>query len=153
MCIKCIKSGVNYKMKMNKIEEYNEFVRSKLDAFPTAYAFSEKQLEEAIEKLGAKSRDDLISVGFGGLIRRTDIDKWNQMWHEISEERKRLMKDDDFAYQMFFNTMSNHEYIFTLDDDEIIDACGLTPAIVYGDDKLKDVYNQAKRDYISSFNY
>ena len=54
----------------------------------------------------------------------------------------------DFAYDMFRYELANHEYGYTYDTDDTVEALGLTYDEIDADPKLKDAFERAKRDVI-----
>lgn len=88
--------------------------------FPIAYAFNDKQLQEALEKLGATKEECVTVFGHGDIVKRTDAKALIKMLERHTQELKQKLKDDpDFAYEAFLYEMNNHEYAinWTADDD------------------------------------
>lgn len=106
-----------------KKEQQEEF-----EKFPIAYAFNEKQLEEALEKLGAKKEECVSVFGHGDIVKKENAKKLIEMLERHSEEMKQRLKDDpDFAEAAFLYEMDNHEYAINWSGDEDVLACfGIT---------------------------
>ena len=89
-----------------------------------AFAFSQQQLQEAMEKLGAKDKDELTSIfGIGDIClkkKAKEIAEWS-----IKQEQQRkqwlqsLMQDEQeeiIEYELY-----NHECTYTWDIDPVVD--------------------------------
>ena len=99
--------------------------REEINAFPIAYAFSKKQLEEALVQLGVESIDECATVfGQGDIVRRGDGKKFIAMLERHTQEVKDAMLDDEaFAEAAFRYEMDNHEYALSWDADEEVLRC------------------------------
>lgn len=91
--------------------------------FPIAYAFNDKQLEEALEKLGATKEECVTVFGHGDIVKRTDAKALIKMLGDHTKELQEAMKDPDFAYAAFLYEMDNHEYAINWSADEDVLAC------------------------------
>ena len=116
---------------MKKREEYLELQKrhqKELEDFPIAYAFNDKQLEEALEKLGATKEECVTVFGHGDIVKRTDAKALVKMLEDQREEMLQRIKDDpDFAEAAFLYEMDNHEYAINWSgDDDVLDCFGLT---------------------------
>jgi len=132
---------------MNKYAELKAKHEKQINEFPMAFAFSNKQFEEAKEKLGVKSNDELLSIPCGGMIRKTDKEEYKNLCMAISVEDNAAMKDDEFLYQGFLYELANHEYCITSDPESTLDCFGLTITEVSEDKRLSDIFKKAKVAY------
>lgn len=88
-----------------------------------------------MKKLGLQETDTdkIYRIAPGGFIRKTDADKLDEMFTRHTKERKEAMAADidgtGYLFQMFRYELANHEYSYTWDAEETLDALGLT----YGD--------------------
>lgn len=57
---------------MNKYDIWRKEAQKKFNDFPVGFTFNKKQLAEGMEKLGVKTKDELVSIGYGGFIRKKD---------------------------------------------------------------------------------
>ena len=120
--------------------------REELNNFPIAYAFNDKQLKEALEKLGVDSVDDCVTVfGHGDIVKRGDASKFIDMLKRHTQEVKdALIADKEFAEAAFLYEMDNHEYAINWDgDDDVLRCFGLD----YDDLvelNLEDAYRRAR---------
>ena len=110
-----------------KRQEYLDFKKQQekeFAEFPIAYAFNEKQLEEALAKLGATKEECVTVFGHGDIVKRTDAKDLIKLMERHTEEMKQKLKDDvEFAEAAFLYEMDNHEYAINWSGDEDILAC------------------------------
>ena len=116
---------------MTKRDEYLELQKrhqKELEEFPIAYAFNDKQLEEALEKLGATKEECVTVFGHGDIVKRKDVKRLVAMLESQRDELiRRILDDDKFAEAAFLYEMDNHEYAINLSGDEDVMECfGLT---------------------------
>lgn len=119
-----------------------------LAEFPIAYAFSDKQLEEALEKLGATKEECVTVFGHGDIVKRTDAKALIKMLSDQTKELQEAMKDPDFAYAAFLYEMDNHEYAINWSADEDVLACfnfSFEDIRKYG---LQMAYNKARNQHM-----
>ena len=110
-----------------KRQEYLDFKKQQekeFAEFPIAYAFSDKQLEEALEKLGATKEECVTVFGHGDIVKRTDAKALVAMLERHTKEMKdKLKSDPEFAEAAFLYEMDNHEYAINWSADEDVLAC------------------------------
>lgn len=92
--------------------------QKEVNEFPMMWAFNNDQFAQGMKKLG---------------LQETDTDKLDEMFTRHTKERKEAMAADidgtGYLFQMFRYELANHEYSYTGDAEETLDALGLT----YGD--------------------
>lgn len=107
---------------MKKRNEYLDLKKKhqkEFEEFPIAYTFNDKQLQEALEKLGATKEECITVFGHGDIVKRTDAEALIEMLECHDEEMKRKLKDDiEFAEAAFEYEMDNHEYAINWTADE-----------------------------------
>ena len=132
--------------------ELKERQQQEINAFPFIWAFNESQLADGMRRLGLdpeKDKDKLCSIGAGGVIRKTDADAMREMFarhrRELQEAIAADQTGDVFIYDMFSTELANHEYSYTGDVTDAVNACGLTveqlnanPALIIGLKKAAD---------------
>ena len=130
---------------MNKYTELKFKHQAEVDAFPFGFAFNQKQFDEMMEKFGLTpdDTDKIYSIGGGGYIRKTDSDAMHEMFDRHEAERKTAMQDDEYLYQMFNYELANHEYSYTYDLTDTLEALGLTIDEVNADPRMADVLKRA----------
>lgn len=122
--------------------------QDELNIFPIAYAFSEKQLTESLEKLGAKKEECVTVFGHGDIVKKKDVKAFISMLERHTQEVKdRLKEDADFAEAAFLYEMDNHEYAINWSADEDVLACF---AITFDDIRkwgLQMAYDRARNKH------
>lgn len=116
---------------MTKQQEYLDLQkrhRKEFEEFPIAYAFNDKQLEEALEKLGATADECVTVFGHGDIVRRENAKTLVDLLERQREELLQRIKDDPiFAEAAFLYEMDNHEYAINwTGDEDVLDCFGIT---------------------------
>lgn len=110
-----------------KRQEYLDFKKQQekeFAEFPIAYAFNEKQLEEALEKLGATKEECVTVFGHGDIVKRENAKDLIKLLERHTEELKqKLIEDVEFAEAAFLYEMDNHEYAINWSADEDVMDC------------------------------
>ena len=110
-----------------KRQEYLDLKKQhekELNEFPIAYAFNEKQLEEALAKLGATKEECVSVFGHGDIVKREDAKSFVTMLERhIDEIKQRLVDDVEFAEAAFLYEMDNHEYAINWSADSDVLDC------------------------------
>lgn len=131
---------------MESYKEMMERQQQEVNNFPLGFAFGNKQFEEMMAKWGldAKKDSDLAQVAslFGGAyILKKDVPAYKDMCRRHHEELAAAIEADEtgegFVYEMFLYEMDNHEFGYTWDTEDTLDALGYTAEQVLGDPKLK----------------
>lgn len=99
--------------------------REELNNFPIAYAFNNEQLKEALEKLGAKSVKECVTImGHGDIVKKENAKAFLEMCKRHNKEIKdALLADKEFAEEAFLYEMDNHEYAINYDGDGDVLGC------------------------------
>lgn len=130
---------MNYRMMKEKHQQ-------EVNEFPLGFAFGDKQFEEMMRKWGldAKKKRDLAQVAHlfaGAYILKKDIPAYKDMSHRHTEEYEAAIAadktGDGFCYEMFYYELCNHEYGYTGDYEDTLDALGLTWEQVQRQENLK----------------
>lgn len=137
-----------------KRQEYLEFKKrqeKEFEEFPIAYAFNDKQLQEALEKLGATREECVTVFGHGDIVKRTDAKALVKMLERHTKELKQRLKDDpEFAYAAFLYEMDNHEYAINWSGNEDVLDCF---SITFEDIRkwgLHHVYDKARNQHMKN---
>ena len=116
----------------NKYNEIKEKHQKIVDNFPMKFAFSDEQFNQSMKELGLKptDTDKVVSIGGGGFIRKTDVKKYYDMWDSLRKEHNNLIEadktGDGYIKDMFVSELENHEYSYTHELDETLNALELT---------------------------
>ena len=114
-------------METNTKETYGQMMQrheEEFGEFPIVFAFSDKQLEEGLEKLGA-TKDECTSVAGGGIIRRSDAEALNALMKRLDDELTTAMLDDEFLIEAMKYELDNHEFGYTGDWRDAVEALGI----------------------------
>ena len=103
-------------LKIRHSQEFNNF--------PICFAFSNEQLEKALLKLGAK-KEDCVSIGAGGIVKKTDRKSFDNLMTRHDTEYKDAFKNNAVLIEAIVSELSNHEYGYTYDATDTIEALGL----------------------------
>lgn len=127
----------------NKYSEMKKRHQEETNRFPMAFAFSEKQFEEGMKKLGLdpSDTDKVYSIGGGGFYRRDDHEKlWEMISRHENEMESAIAADETglgFIADMFDYELSNHEYCITRDVTDTISCLGYTGDEIAADERLR----------------
>lgn len=110
-------------------QAYKNAVSKEVNEFPMFFAFSNKQFEEGKIKLNIQDDSELSKIPGGGFIKKSDDKRFLDMLikHEL-ELRENIDADETgegFIYTMFLYELNNHEYGYTYELDDTLDALGL----------------------------
>ena len=114
------------------------------------FAFSDKQFEEGMQKLGLtkKDTDKVYSFGGGGFYKKTDAEALRNMFDKHEKEMQEAIDNDltgdGFIFEMFDYELANHEYCITWDSEPTLQALGLTIEEVKASEKLLYSFNKAR---------
>ncbi|MBR1620271.1 hypothetical protein IJ674_10330 [bacterium] len=136
-------------MKNRHQKEYNDYTKNCV-----FFAFSNKQFDEGMQKLGLKpdETDKIYSIGHGGFILRTKSKEHNELFLRFAKEKQQAIDNDKdgtgFIRQMFEYEMNNHEYGYTRDITDTLDAVGYTAEEIATDEKLLNGFKIARKTVI-----
>lgn len=120
----------------NRYKEMKDRQQAEFDNFAEKYcffAFSEDQFKQGMKKLNLtpeKDKGRLVSFYGGGFVLKEQADSMSELFKRFSEEVNAAIATDQtgdgFIFDMFTFELNNHEYSYTGDPHEAIEACGLT---------------------------
>lgn len=131
---------------MNEYRTMIEKHQQEVNKFPLGFAYGDKQFEEMMHKWGldARKESDLSQVSHlfaGAYILKKDIPAYKDMSRRHSEEYEAAIAadktGDGFCYEMFYYELCNHEFGYTGDYEDTLDALGLTWEQVQQQENLK----------------
>ena len=128
---------------MNRYADLKRRQQEEFNAFPMQFAFSTEQFNQAMAALGLDltDTDKVYRVPGGGFYRREDGPRLKAMMDRFDQELKDAIAGDEtgdgFIYEMFLYELDNHEYSYTMDTEDTLDALGYTADEVLGDPRLK----------------
>lgn len=137
---------------MNKYMELKNKIQKEVDEFPMGFAFSNEQFEKMKEELGVKEDSELLSIGAGGFIRKTDREAFNELFNNKAKRIDEAIAEDKtgegFIKDMFLYELANHEYCITYDLEDTLYALDLTYEEVMNDERLLRGLTLAKNEYL-----
>ena len=137
---------------MNKYMELKNKIQKEVDEFPMGFAFSNEQFEKMKEELGVKEDSELLSIGAGGFIRKTDKDAFHELFNNKAKRFDEAIAEDKtgegFIKDMFLYELANHEYCITYDLEDTLYALDLTYDEVMNDERLLRGLTLAKNEYL-----
>ena len=89
------------------------------------FAFNDEQFSEGMKKVGATSKKEIFSIGYGGFILKTQNKAFSEMLNKHDEEMKTLQADEKELIDAIAYELSNHEYCITGNPQDALDALGL----------------------------
>ena len=128
---------------MNRYADLKQRQQEEFGAFPMQFAFSDRQFAEAMAALGLEptDTDKVYKAPGGGFYRREDGPRLKAMMDRFDRELQSAIAADEtgdgFIYEMFLAELNNHEFGYTMDTEEALDALGYTAEEVLGDPRLK----------------
>lgn len=139
---------------MNKYVELKSRQQKEINDFPLFFAYSNKQFDEGMRKLGLEPNetDKIYKLGnTGGFYRKSDSQKLKDMFDRHDKEMFEAMKDDEFVLQMFEYELGNHEFYITYNYDDALRACGLKFDEL--DERMLGLLKTARDNYIKGCDY
>ena len=140
-------------MKTRQQKEYNDFTKDCV-----FFAFSNQQFEDGMRKLGLKVDDykKIYDIGFGGFLLKTKSKEYGNLLKRFREEHKKAVADDNdgtgYIREMFEYEMNNHEYGYTRDISDTLDALSITEDEIVADERLLNGFKIARKAVIDLFN-
>lgn len=130
---------------MNRYVEMRDRQQQEVNALPLGFAFSNKQFDEMMRGWGLDPEKDLDKIykfgGTGGFYKKTDAQLIRDTFSRHNAELEAAIAEDTtgegFIYEMFLYELDNHEYGYTRDTEDTLDALGYTADEVLGDPRLK----------------
>lgn len=139
---------------MTKRQEYLDLQarhRKEFEEFPIAYAFNDKQLEEALEKLGATKEECVTVFGHGDIVKRSNAKALIKLLGQHDKEMKQKLIDDaEFAYEAFLYEMDNHEYAINWSADEDVMAAFNISFDFIRKHGLQMAYDRARNQHVKN---
>lgn len=127
---------------MNEYEKLKNRQQKEFNAFPIKFAFSDKQFEEMMKNwdLSIDDTDKIYKIPGGGFIKKEDSKLFHEMLDRHEKELQKAISEDKdgtgFIFQMFLSELNNHEYIYTQDITDTLEALGYSYDDIMGNSKL-----------------
>lgn len=138
------------KLSKENQERYNRFADTDNNI---VCFFSDKQFQEVLEKTGLTEdqfADSYYHLTAGAYVRKDKLEELNKLWDENEKAIEKAIENDPdgkhFVKDMFSYEMANHEYGYTRDLSDTLDALGYTTDEINKNPKLLNGLNAAIND-------
>lgn len=137
---------------MNAYIEMRKRHQAEVDKFPIGFAFTREQFERVMRSWGLEPEDTDKVVAVGpGFIRRTDEEAFHEMFERHDRElRDAIAADADglgFIRDMFARELAEHEFGYTYELDDTLEALDYTMPEIEADERLKRGLDAALKPY------
>lgn len=128
---------------MNSYQEMRRRQQEEVDALPLHWAFTEEHFDKTLQELGLTraDTDKLCKTWGGGFCLASDADMIvTTLARHRADLRAEIRADKTglgFIKDMFVSELRNHEYGYTLETEEAVNACGFTETEIEEDSRLK----------------
>lgn len=130
---------------MNRYAEMKKRHQQEVNALPIGFAFNDKQFQEMMEGWGLDPEKDLDKIykvgGTGGFYNKADAQLIRDTFSRHEAELMAAITGDEtgegFIYEMFLCELDEHEYGYTRDLEDTLDALGYTSDELFFDPVLK----------------
>ena len=136
---------------MSTYTEIKKRQQEEFDKFPLGFAFSNAQFVEMMKNWGLspEDTDKICRIPAGGFIQKKDVVAFMEMNRRHKQEKKEAVEADvtgnGYIFQMFYYELKNHEYGYTGDAEDTLDALGYTCEDIQADKRLLHGFEKAKR--------
>lgn len=140
---------------MNLYRSLQEAQQKRCSSFLNKYAFfafDKDQYKTGLQKLGLTENDtgQLVRIPGGGYLIKDSAPAFNQMMQDFNKERLEAMHDTNtgrqFTIDMFRTELNDHEYSYTGDPSEALEALGYTLEEIFDDPYLLETFKEAARE-------
>ena len=136
---------------IRKFQSYTDMAvaqQKDVDNFPMCFLFgrmSDEEIRKELKKnLGVDSLDECMRSPYGGIIRKDSLDFLELMFENHNRERKHFEEDYKHLVDSIVTEMCNHEYAYTRDCAEVLNALGRTEEI-FSDKRFDKAWRDAER--------
>lgn len=138
---------------MNRYKELKSRQQKENAALPIGWAFGKEQFNAMMKRWGLdpeKDLDKIYQIGGGGYLRKEDAallkDLGAKHRREIEEAIAGDTTGEGFIYEMFLHELNNHEYGYTGEVSDALEALGLDLGRVEADSRLKRGFEKAEHE-------
>jgi len=145
--LRVLENGTCEVVRINTYLALKEKHAKEVNDFPMFFAFSNDQFAEGMQKIGLNpsETDKIYSAGAGGYYKKTDAEKLHAMFKTHDDEMKQARTNEEFIFHMFDYELGNHEYTYTGEVDQTLDALGLTMEEINNNELLSNGLKKAKK--------
>ena len=115
MCEQQVQTDVK-RCALESYAQMKERQQREVNDFPMVFAFSDRQFAEGMRALGLdpSDRGQIVPIGGGGFIRKTDEEAYKAMFRRHRLEHEAAMDadktGDGYLLEMFRCELADHEY-------------------------------------------
>lgn len=142
---------------MNAYRALKERQQKEVNNFPMVFAFTNESFYQKIKELWniepEEAKEKIISIGAGGFILKEDRKKFTDLIKKLQKELEEAIKADTtgngFIYDMFNYELANHEFTYTRDITDALEALNLSNEDIEKNPALKAGLEKAINRHIS----
>ena len=130
--------------KTNRYQELQSRQQEEFNTLPLRFAFGQEQFNDMMAGWGLDPQTDtdkIISIGAGGYIQPKDVPLFLEMSNRHKKEMAAAIAEDKtgegFIYEMFLYELRNHEFGYTGETEDALNALGYSEDAVQADPRLK----------------
>ena len=139
---------------METYKQMKDRHQAEVNALPLAFAFSRDQYRERLAKWSITEEEAeagaIVGIGGGGFIRSSDRDLVIGTFERIHDEEQAAIKADQdgtgYIYEMFLTELANHEYSYTGDIMETLEALNITADDLENSEALRNGLKKAVKE-------
>ena len=133
-------------LKNNNQKRFNDFSKKYIYWI---FAFGSKEFENKLKEHNL-TKNDIISIGAGGFIKKEHKELYLQEMNRLNENDafKQIKHDDLEVKKAFIYELANHEYCITGYLGDALDALGTTEEEIKKDPRLKKILKEAVNEYL-----
>lgn len=142
----------------NQYTAMKERHQKEVNDFPFFFAFSNEQFASGMRSKGLEPNetDKIYKFGAtGGYYLRTDAARLREMCDRHEAERNAALEGDKtgdgYIFDMFKYELENHEYTYTRDFEDTLDALDITPEDIAADPRLAHGLQKAAKTLRDAF--
>lgn len=125
--------------------------QKEVDSFPMCFMFGNltetERKEELFKALGTRNYEDVMKAPYGGIIRKSDAEFFDFMFTHQMHERKHFYETEDRLVDAIRSEMYRHEYGYTMEPEETLNALGKTPK-AFLDERFARCWEKAKKEVL-----
>lgn len=129
---------------MNRYEELRNKQQEEFNKLPLGFAFSDEQFCKMMKNWGLdpeKDLDKIYRITGSGFVQKKDHAYMHEVMNRHNKELQEAIEadttGDGFIYDMFLYELRNHEFGYTGETEDTLDALGYTAEQIEADGRLK----------------
>ena len=133
--------------------EFKEKKQKEVNELPMYFAFSDKQFNELMVKLGYDDENvflkDIMTIGGGSIILKKDKELIMNTFDRIYKELTENFINDEFLESAFEYELGNHEYCITYDISETLDTLDISYDEYKMSERIQRISKKAIKKYMN----